>query len=112
MALHSHLDSTDLHRNAYNAAFYELGLGWHWDSQTFDSLHPVDCKTERIRRYLTSHQSHLLNAYEPDFLANAIEQIKSRCLTVMADIATNDTAPRTSRTVTDWAALQSRQIGA
>ena len=21
----------DLERNAYNAAFYELGLRWHWD---------------------------------------------------------------------------------
>ena len=33
-----------VHRNAYNAAFYELGLGWHWDAATYDQLLPLDCK--------------------------------------------------------------------
>ena len=28
----------DVERNAYNAAFYELGLRWHWDSDTYDQL--------------------------------------------------------------------------
>ena len=27
-------DAADLHRNAYNAAFYELGLSWYWDANT------------------------------------------------------------------------------
>ena len=30
------LDETE--RNAYNAAFYELGLRWHWDRQTYCDL--------------------------------------------------------------------------
>ena len=94
-----------VHRNAYNAAFYELGLGWHWDAATYDQLLPLDCKAERIRIYLQSHQSHLLNAYEPGFLAEAIETTKSRWLAVMAGCggAAGGNA--------DWAALHCRQIG-
>ncbi|MDB5764166.1 MAG: hypothetical protein JWQ21_3161, partial [Herminiimonas sp.] len=25
----------DIDLNAYNAAFYELGLRWHWDADTY-----------------------------------------------------------------------------
>jgi hypothetical protein len=32
------VDHQELERNAYNAAFYELGLRWHWDSQTYEAL--------------------------------------------------------------------------
>ena len=32
------LHQDDIERNAYNAAFYELGLRWHWDCETFDAL--------------------------------------------------------------------------
>ena len=28
----------ELDRNAYNAAFYELGFRWHWDRETYDQL--------------------------------------------------------------------------
>ena len=97
--------ANDVHRNAYNAAFYELGLGWHWDAATYDQLQPLACKAERIRTYLQSHQSHLLNAYEPGFLAEAIETTKSRCLALMVECG-GAVAGKA-----DWAALHGRQIG-
>ena len=28
----------EIERNAYNAAFYELGFRWHWDSHTYYEL--------------------------------------------------------------------------
>ena len=96
----------DLHRNAYNAAFYELGLGWHWDAGTFDGLKPLACEVERIKTYMEAHQSHLLRAYEPQFLSSAIETTKSRCFDLMRECGTAVAGQ------TDWAALQSRQIGA
>ena len=97
--------ANDLHRNAYNAAFYELGLGWHWDAGTFNGLQPLACEVERIKTYMEAHQAHLLRAYAPGFLASAIEATKSRCFEQMRECGTANAGP------TDWAALHSRQIG-
>lgn len=99
------VNTRDLDRNAYNAAFYELGLGWHWDAGTFEQMQSVDCGTERIRRYLATHQSHLLHAYDASFLAQAIETTKARCAELM--LACGGAVAGEA----DWAALHSRQIG-
>lgn len=101
----SQLPAVDLHRNAYNAAFYELGLGWHWDEPTYEHLRPLQCDIARVKTYMENHQSHLLRAYDPAFLAGAIEDAKSRCYAVMLE-GGNARAGHA-----DWAALQCRQIG-
>ncbi len=31
-------DAATVHRNAYNAAFYELGLRWYWDSEMYPAV--------------------------------------------------------------------------
>ena len=72
---------TEAHRQAYNAAFEELGLSWHWDPVTYACL-PAQ-GTEGLRAYLEKEHAHLLRAYEADFLVNAIETAKSRCYQVM-----------------------------
>ena len=69
------------HRQAYNAAFEELGLNWHWDPVTYACLPAAG--REGLRAYLEKEQSHLLRAYEVDFLVNAIETAKARCHQVM-----------------------------
>lgn len=68
-------------RQAYNAAFDELGLSWHWDAVTYACL-PAQGR-DRLRAYLEKEQSHLLRAYEAEFLINAIETAKDRCHQVM-----------------------------
>ncbi len=108
MTIHSRIATTDLHRNAYNAAFYELGLGWHWDARTFDGLLQLDCEKERVRSYMIAHQSHLLNVYDADFMAKAIETTKSRYLDHMSTASTRGA----KHASTNWEALHSRQIGA
>ena len=73
-------NSADIHRNAYNAAFYELGLRWHWDGKIYPS---VLCQAEeraRLRAYLETHQPHLLKAYDAEFLVDAVQAAKERCL--------------------------------
>ena len=71
------LSHEELERNAYNAAFYELGLHWHWDSQTYSALMRYSPKPEvRIRHYLETRQPHLLQAYDADFLTAAIHERK------------------------------------
>ncbi|MGC1172457.1 hypothetical protein [Polaromonas sp.] len=70
-------DRADQTRHAYNAAFEELGLSWHWDSATYARLQ-ADGR-DAVRTYLETEQSHLLRAYEADFLVEAIEAARARC---------------------------------
>lgn len=85
--LNTSLDSTaadrvDQTRHAYNAAFEELGLTWHWDATTYARLQAQGRDT--VRTYLQTEQSHLLRAYEADFLVEAIEAARARCHASMA----------------------------
>lgn len=69
--------STEAQRNAYNAAFEELDLSWHWDAATYERLLGHGCG---VRRYLETERPHLLRAYDPDFLVAAVEAAKARRL--------------------------------
>jgi hypothetical protein len=52
--------SSETERNAYNAAFYELGLRWHWDRETYcQLLRQSQDGPERVCHYLSTHQPHL-----------------------------------------------------
>ena len=42
----------DLHRSAFNAAFSELSLKWHWDPDTYRDLVGLPTDKDRIRTYL------------------------------------------------------------
>jgi hypothetical protein len=64
-------------RHAYNAAFEELDLPWHWDAATYERLLGHGCG---VRRYLETERPHLLRAYDPDFLVAAVEAAKARRL--------------------------------
>lgn len=64
-------------RHAYNAAFEELDLPWHWDAATYQRLIGHGCG---VRRYLETERAHLLRAYDPDFLVAAVEAAKARRL--------------------------------
>lgn len=94
-------DEAEHRRNAYNAAFYELGLGWFWEA----GCHLAGPEGERacVRAYLAQHQPHLLTAYDVDFLVDAILAAKERC----APPLTAGGRPA----AIDWRELQQRQIG-
>jgi hypothetical protein len=79
-AIHTNQEA-EAHRQAYNAAFEELGLNWHWDPITFACLESPDRRG--LRAYLEKEHAHLLRAYEADFLVDAIETAKRRCHEVM-----------------------------
>ncbi|MFT5643889.1 MAG: hypothetical protein ACI83P_001443 [Janthinobacterium sp.] len=96
---------SDIHRNAYNAAFYELGLRWHWDDTIYENLLCEADEHQRLRAYLETHQPHLLRAYDADFLIGAIEATKARCYNVMTAEGCH------SGGYIDWAELQQVQIG-
>ncbi len=74
--------AAEAHRHAYNAAFEELGLTWYWDAATYARLQAHG--RDGVRVYLETEQSHLLRAYESDFLVGAIETTQARCYANMA----------------------------
>ncbi|WP_426196651.1 hypothetical protein [Massilia sp. DWR3-1-1] len=111
-ASHSHgIHSTataplaDAHRNAYNAAFHELGLRFHWDSAQFQGGQCADGDRECLRRYLQTEQAHLLKAYDADFLVDAIEAAKQRCYAAM-----NEAGCRPAAFI-NWAEIQQHHAG-
>ena len=75
----------ELDRVAFNAAFHELGLRWHWDGSTYDRLAAQRCERARLRGYLEAEQPHLLRAYDAEFLSEAILRIKTRCRETLAN---------------------------
>ena len=95
----------ELERNAYNAAFYELGLRWHWDHATYEDLVRRSAnEADRIRHYLSVSQPHLLKAYDADFLIELIrqKQIQHR---------SRNTGAQASRSF-DWSQTTSSELGA
>lgn len=72
-------DAAEIERNGFNSAFSELGLDWHWDARVYADLQTIPEATERVRTYVAKHRPHLLRAYDADFLANAVESVRSRC---------------------------------
>ncbi len=102
---HSADDAADLHRNAYNAAFYELGLSWYWDANTGDDLATISGGRKRLQHYLETCQAHLLKVYEADFLIEAIQAAKARCYENMTASGTRVTRP------VNWAEIQRGEVG-
>ena len=90
-------------RHAFNAAFYELGLRFHWDDSCYDCAMCDEEQRSHLKRYLENEQAHLLKAYDADFLVDAIQTVKQRWL----ENASQDTAPAS----VNWAAFQQAQVG-
>lgn len=72
-------DTAGIHRNAYNAAFFELGLRWYWDDELYPDVLGDTDERRHLHQYLVSHHPHLLTAYDADFLVDAIQTTKARC---------------------------------
>jgi hypothetical protein len=100
------LASAAAQRNAFNAAFYELGLRWHWDEECYVCALCEEDQRAYLRRYVQEEQAHMLRVYDVDFLANAIITVKQRHLAgaAVADALQPEVA-------VNWAALQQREVG-
>ena len=92
--------------NAYNAALYELGFRWHWDTDTYRQLFARQAGAdESIHHYLSTRQPHLLRAYDAAFLVQIIREKK-------AQHAARIAATGTCRQHFDWAQALGGEIGA
>lgn len=52
-------DTEAAHRAAFNAAFAQFGLDWHWDDALYTRLLKVTGGRERILQYLKTHPAEL-----------------------------------------------------
>lgn len=68
----------DGHRVAFNRAFAEVGLDWHWDVARYGSLLRVTGGKERIRQYLAEDWPELLRAPDIDQRIRALHAAKTR----------------------------------
>ena len=66
--------------DAYNVAFDELELDWHWDRAILAEVAGIGSEKERIVAYLRAHRPHLLKVYDADALAEHIAATKARIL--------------------------------
>jgi hypothetical protein len=83
----------EIDRSAFNAAFYQLGLRWHWDAATYERLAAEPGDHVRVQRYVEQAQAHLLRAYDAEVLARAVVDTKSRLAHSLAH-CTRDRLPR------------------
>ena len=97
--------ANEIECGAFNAAFHELGLRWHWDDDTYEQLAADPCERSRVRRYLQHTQPHLLRAYDADFLADAILGAKRRALQTLS------AAPARLQPRFDWSAARAGDCG-
>jgi len=105
------VDSAEAERHAYNAAFHELGLRWHWNDALYRELTGACADAPRqtdanrcVRQYLETHQAHLLRAYDADFLVDLIVQKQTahrRQLALQAPVCQRF----------DWAAFAGTEVG-
>jgi HAD superfamily hydrolase (TIGR01509 family) len=68
----------DGHRVAFNAAFAEAGLAWHWDVALYGELLAVTGGKERMRFYAERHDPAFLARADADETIKALHAIKTR----------------------------------
>ena len=68
----------DGHRPAFNAAFAEVGLPWHWDEAFYGTLLDVAGGRERIRHYADKFDPATRARADFDDLVARIHEIKTR----------------------------------
>lgn len=68
----------DGHRPAFNAAFAEVGLPWHWDEAFYGSLLNVAGGRERIRHYAERFDPATFQRPDFEALLDRVHSIKTR----------------------------------
>jgi HAD superfamily hydrolase (TIGR01509 family) len=68
----------DGHRVAFNQAFADAGLGWHWDVATYGQLLKVTGGKERIRYFIDAFKPAIEAGVELDNFIPVLHQTKTR----------------------------------
>jgi phosphoglycolate phosphatase-like HAD superfamily hydrolase len=68
----------DGHRVAFNRAFEEAGLSWHWDVETYGALLRVTGGKERIRLFIEEYQADFDTPDELGVFIRELHESKTR----------------------------------
>jgi HAD superfamily hydrolase (TIGR01509 family) len=68
----------DGHRPAFNAAFEEVALGWHWDVDLYGELLAVTGGKERIRYYAEQYDPEFMAQPDAETVIRQLHAIKTR----------------------------------
>lgn len=49
-------ETADIHRAAFNRAFEECGVGWHWDREIYSELTPIEFTLPKLRLFALATQ--------------------------------------------------------
>jgi hypothetical protein len=71
-------DPLDAELEAYNRAFTELELPWHWDAATLRHLLSVAPDRDCVGAYVERNHAHLLRVYDKSFLRELVLSAKER----------------------------------
>jgi HAD superfamily hydrolase (TIGR01509 family) len=70
-------DTESLHLRAFNRAFAQAGLDWHWDDAAYDDLLVVEGGLARIRVWVEAHRPRDLAWAENEGVLTALHAAKS-----------------------------------
>ena len=68
----------DGHRPAFNQAFADAGLDWHWSVEEYGRLLRITGGKERMRGYLSENPDKLNNIKDIDNIINSLHDAKNR----------------------------------
>ncbi|MEL6438620.1 MAG: HAD family hydrolase [Cyanobacteria bacterium J06621_8] len=68
----------DGHRVAFNRAFEDAGLGWHWSEELYGKLLTVSGGKERIRYYIEQYQADFESETDISELIPRLHQVKTK----------------------------------
>jgi HAD superfamily hydrolase (TIGR01509 family) len=75
----------DGHRIAFNAAFAEAGLAWHWDAALYGELLAVTGGKERMRFFCERHDPAFLQQPDADARIKALHAAKTKHYLALLD---------------------------
>jgi HAD superfamily hydrolase (TIGR01509 family) len=76
-------DTEDGHRQAFNKAFVETGLNWHWDLDLYDKLLAVAGGKERVKYFLSDFLTDFAKPADFDGFVKNLHAAKTRHYTSM-----------------------------
>lgn len=68
----------DGHRPAFNAAFKESGLNWHWDVELYGKLLQVTGGKERLHHFIEKHKPNIPTGIDINNLVSDLHQAKTK----------------------------------
>jgi beta-phosphoglucomutase-like phosphatase (HAD superfamily) len=74
----------DGHRPAFNQAFQEAGLDWHWDVELYGKLLAVTGGKERMKHYIDQYRPDYSKPANFDELVAQLHQAKTRIYSALA----------------------------